>query len=90
MVKEIKFVLILLDPMWAIVTVVEEGTIALTQQLSHFNELGAVPPSVPVHNPFVSQRSHLENSQVRKYLRIRVELLCQLDAGFFNLLKIKF
>lgn len=51
------------DPMWAIVTVVEEGTIALTQQLSHFNELGGPQPSIPAHNPFVSQRSHIENNQ---------------------------
>ncbi|KAG5884873.1 hypothetical protein JTB14_025037 [Gonioctena quinquepunctata] len=51
------------DPMWAIVTVVEEGTIALTNQLSHFNELGASPPPSNSHNPFVPQRSHIENNQ---------------------------
>ncbi|KAJ8979587.1 hypothetical protein NQ317_019475 [Molorchus minor] len=51
------------DPMWAIVTVVEEGTIALTQQLSHFNELGALPPSTYSHNPFLPQRLHRESKQ---------------------------
>ncbi|KAJ8928159.1 hypothetical protein NQ314_019306 [Rhamnusium bicolor] len=57
-----------MDPMWAIVTVVEEGTIALTQQLSLFNELGALRQPINIHNPFVPQRSHIENSQVRKLL----------------------
>ncbi|KAJ8941754.1 hypothetical protein NQ318_001348 [Aromia moschata] len=51
------------DPMWAIVTVVEEGTIALTQQLSHFNELGATPPPTVTHNPFLSHRSHTDHKQ---------------------------
>ncbi|KAJ8922043.1 hypothetical protein NQ315_008683 [Exocentrus adspersus] len=51
------------DPMWAIVTVVEEGTIALTQQLSHFNELGALPSPTSGHNPFIPHRTHTENSQ---------------------------
>lgn len=43
------------DPMWAILTVVEQGTIELTEQLSHFNELGSIPPLVPhqVPNPFI-------------------------------------
>lgn len=50
--------------MWVIVTVVEEGTMALTQQLSHMTELGSSPPQEMNHNPFVPQRSHLEQSQV--------------------------
>ncbi|CAH2009437.1 unnamed protein product [Acanthoscelides obtectus] len=52
------------DPMWAIVTVVEEGTIELTNQMSHFNELGAHPPSMSNHNPFLPHGVHLENNQV--------------------------
>ncbi|CAH1131514.1 unnamed protein product [Ceutorhynchus assimilis] len=41
------------DAMWTILTVVEQGTIELTEQLSHFNELGAIPPLEPqVTNPF--------------------------------------
>ncbi|RZC40084.1 C6orf106 -like protein, partial [Asbolus verrucosus] len=51
------------DPMWVIVTVVEEGTMALTQQLSHFTELGASPATQVTHNPFIPQRSHLEHTQ---------------------------
>lgn len=40
--------------MWAIVTVVEQGTIELTEQLSHFNELGGIPPVFfQVPNPFI-------------------------------------
>ncbi|XP_050308788.1 protein ILRUN [Anthonomus grandis grandis] len=47
------------DPMWTILTVVEQGTIELTEQLSHFNELGAIPPLMPqVPNPFVPHRLH--------------------------------
>lgn len=50
------------DPMWAILTVVEQGTIELTEQLSHFNELGAIPPLVPqVTNPFVPHMLHRES-----------------------------
>ncbi|KAJ3665810.1 hypothetical protein Zmor_001286 [Zophobas morio] len=52
------------DPMWVIVTVVEEGTMALTQQLSSFSELGASPQPEVAHNPFIPQRSHLEHTQV--------------------------
>ncbi|XP_044258652.1 protein ILRUN [Tribolium madens] len=51
------------DPMWVIVTVVEEGTMALTQQLSSFSELGASPPAQVAYNPFIPQRSHLEQTQ---------------------------
>ncbi|CAG9818298.1 unnamed protein product [Phaedon cochleariae] len=51
------------DPMWTIVTVVEEGTIALTNQLSHFNQLGSPPQSLNGHNPFVRNQSQKENSQ---------------------------
>lgn len=51
------------DPVWAIVTVVEEGTIALTEQLSHLSELGSSPvQAVPV-NPFGPHRpisSHIQ------------------------------
>lgn len=49
--------------MWAIVTVVEENTIAITNQLSHFNELGALPSPATTRNPFITQR-HLENNHV--------------------------
>lgn len=52
------------DPMWVIVTVVEEGTMALTQQLSSFSELGASPPAHVAYNPFIPNRSHLEQTQV--------------------------
>jgi hypothetical protein len=51
------------DPMWVIVTVVEEGTMALTQQLSSFTDLGASPPPQVAHNPFIPQRSHIEHTQ---------------------------
>lgn len=45
--------------MWVILAVVEEGTMALTQQLSHFSDLGSVPPPAPLTiNPFIQQRSH--------------------------------
>lgn len=54
--------------MWAIVTVVEESTIAITNQLSHFNELGSSIPqtsTVASQNPFhLQHRSHLGNNQV--------------------------
>ncbi|XP_060523624.1 protein ILRUN [Cylas formicarius] len=52
------------DPMWAILTVVEQGTIELTEQLSHFSELGAIPPlPSQVLNPFVPHRSHLDSNR---------------------------
>ncbi|CAH1107334.1 unnamed protein product [Psylliodes chrysocephalus] len=51
------------DPMWVIVTVVEEGTIALTNQLSHFNELGALPPTSNAYNPFSPHQIHIGNNQ---------------------------
>lgn len=51
------------DHMWVIVTVVEEGTIALTNQLSHFNELGAPPPSANTYNPFSPHQIHIGNNQ---------------------------
>ncbi|CAG9827605.1 unnamed protein product [Diabrotica balteata] len=47
------------DPMWVIVTVVEEGTVALTNQLSHFNELGALPPPTSNYNPFSPHQIHI-------------------------------
>lgn len=40
------------DVMWAIITVVEEGTMDLTQRLSHFSELGAFHPTNIATNPF--------------------------------------
>lgn len=44
------------DPLWVIATVVEEGTIALSEQLSHLSELGS-PPTVPIPvNPFGQPR----------------------------------
>ncbi|KAF5294645.1 hypothetical protein FQA39_LY02777 [Lamprigera yunnana] len=45
------------DPLWAIITVVEEGTMALTQQLSHFSDLGSSNLSAVLMNPFVQPRS---------------------------------
>lgn len=70
--------------MWAIVTVVEESTIAITNQLSHFNELGSSNSqtvSTP-HNPFISQQiSQLENNQVR--------YSCDLFYNIYLLLKCK-
>lgn len=58
--------------MWAIVTVVEESTIAITNQLSHFNELGASLPqssAVISHNPFnLQHRSHSRSNQVSFFL----------------------
>lgn len=54
------------DHMWLFFTVLEEeGTRQLTQQLSHFSELGAslVSPNIVAHNPFTPQRSQLENNQ---------------------------
>jgi hypothetical protein len=38
-----QFCLYKTDVIWAILTVAEGGTMALTQQLSHFSELGASP-----------------------------------------------
>lgn len=47
------------ETMWVILAVVEEGTMALTQQLSHLSDLGSAPlQSVDPMNPFVPQRSH--------------------------------
>lgn len=64
---------VITDPMWAIVTVVEESTIAITNQLSHFNELGTSIPQLSMvasQNPFILQhRLHLENNQVITFLR---------------------
>lgn len=50
--------------MWVIVTVVEEGAVVLTQQLSHFNELGAFPGSTVPVNPFNQLRISTEQMQV--------------------------
>lgn len=59
-----------------IMTVVEEGTMALTQQLSHFNELGSAPQQPPqaIYNPFVPQRSHTDHTQVCTFNFIVTEL----------------
>ncbi|XP_022904786.1 protein ILRUN [Onthophagus taurus] len=49
------------DPMWAIVTVVEEGTMAVTQQLLELHELGSTPGQINPPNPFVPQSlQHLQ------------------------------
>lgn len=45
------------DPLWAIITVVEEGTMALTQQLSHFSDLGSSPVGTVPVNPFTQPRT---------------------------------
>lgn len=45
------------DPLWAIITVVEEGTMALTQQLSHFSDLGSSNLSTVSFNPFIQPRT---------------------------------
>lgn len=44
------------DPVWAIVTVVEEGTMALTHQLQHLRELGSQPANSIQVNPFTPHR----------------------------------
>lgn len=38
--------------MWAIITVVEEGTMDLTQRLSHLSELGTFHYANIIPNPF--------------------------------------
>ena len=50
------------DPLWAIITVVEEGTMALTQQLSHFSDLGSSNLGTVPTNPFIQPRTN-GNSQ---------------------------
>ncbi|KAK5650699.1 hypothetical protein RI129_001728 [Pyrocoelia pectoralis] len=50
------------DPLWAIITVVEEGTMALTQQLSHFSDLGSSNLGTVSINPFIQPRAN-ENIQ---------------------------
>lgn len=45
----------LLDTIWVILSVAEGGTLALTQQLTHFNALGSVIPIGPPFNPFAAQ-----------------------------------
>ena len=37
-----------------ILSVAEGGTLALTQQLTHFNALGSVTPNTPPFNPFAA------------------------------------
>lgn len=47
------------DTMWVILAVVGEGTMQLTQQLSHLSDLGSIPPPAALTpNPFTQQRSH--------------------------------
>lgn len=60
--------------MWVIVSVVEEGTMALTQQLSHLTDLGSSPPStLGSYNPFIQQRSHSAHFQVSMYIAIIIQ-----------------
>jgi len=42
------------DTIWVILSVAEGGTLALTQQLTHFNALGSVIPNTPPYNPFAA------------------------------------
>lgn len=59
------------DPMWAIVTVVEQGTMDLTQRLSHFSELGNIvqPVNSSVQNPFdYHVRSRTSSGQQVNYI----------------------
>nr|CAG4638034.1 EOG090X0CQ9 [Chydorus sphaericus] len=53
------------DTIWVIISVAEGGTLALTQQLTHFNALGSVIPNgSPPFNPFAAQngvRPHLHH-----------------------------
>lgn len=53
-----------LDPVWAIITVVEEGTMAISEQLSHLSELGSSPTHPISHNPFRDNRETLHCVQV--------------------------
>ena len=49
------FLFCFIDTIGVILSVAEGGTLALTQQLAHFNALGSVmPPSLP-YNPFAAQ-----------------------------------
>nr|CAG4642011.1 EOG090X0CQ9 [Eurycercus lamellatus] len=43
------------DTIWVILSVAEGGTLALTQQLTHFNALGSVIPNAAPFNPFATQ-----------------------------------
>lgn len=43
----------------------EEGTVTLTEQLSHFSELGAIPNNPVPTNPFNKHRMSSEHVQVR-------------------------
>lgn len=43
------------DTIWVILSVAEGGTLALTQQLTHFNALGSVIPIGSPFNPFAAQ-----------------------------------
>nr|CAG4650453.1 EOG090X0CQ9 [Sida crystallina] len=42
------------ETIWVILSVAEGGTLALTQQLTHFNALGSVIPHSPPLNPFAN------------------------------------
>jgi len=45
------------DTIWVILSVAEGGTLALTQQLTHFNALGSVIPNSQPFNPFANQNN---------------------------------
>lgn len=65
-----KFCLYETDVIWVILTVAEDGTMALTQQLSHLSELGAPPRLDDTNlNPFgpTSRPSSQTLFQVRTY-----------------------
>ncbi|XP_065352987.1 protein ILRUN [Cloeon dipterum] len=47
------------DTIWVVITVADGGTLALTQQMTHFSDLGAPAPRVEAPNPF----SPLHSSQ---------------------------
>lgn len=50
------------DPLWAIITVVDEDAMALTQQLSRFSDLGSSNLGTVSLNPFIQPRAN-ENIQ---------------------------
>jgi hypothetical protein len=53
------------ETIWVILSVDEGGTLALTQQLTHFNALGSVTPHSPPQNPFAN--ATLQNAAGRPH-----------------------
>ena len=61
---DFNLIFIFADTIWVILSVDEGGTLALTQQLTHFNALGSVIPMSPPLNPFATQQSTNRHEQV--------------------------